>query len=372
MIIGVDIRSLSKNPTGVGVYTLEMLSGLLAIDHQNQYKLFYNSAGKAAEIVSRFTGHDNVSVYKFGWPNKIINGSLHFLNRPKLDRLIGGCDVFWFPNLNFWSLSPKCQAVVTVHDLSFKRLPWAYSSKMRRWHRLIQPAVKLKSAARIMAVSENTKRDLMELYGLTGDKIEVVYSGVEKFKIQHSTSNIQNKYNLPERFILYLGTLEPRKNVEGIVRAFEKLDLPGYQLVIGGRRGWLYKKIYQLAKDSPVKERIRFINYIESADRFELYRRAGLLVWPSFYEGFGFPPLEAMAQGCPVITSANSSLPEVAGAAALLVDPYNINDIAQAMKFVLTGDNLRNDLISKGYGQSAKFNWPSSAEKVLSIFNSLS
>ena len=379
MRLAFDIRSLiSRQLTGVGGYAQELLESLLKLDQVNQYDLFYNAFyPPSSSLTLNFSHYPNARLRVFKYPNKIFNASLVFLHQPKLDRLMKGCDRWFFPNLTFWSISSNCPSMVTVHDLSFIRIPWAYSWKGRLWHKIIGPKNKLEAAAKIIAVSQNTKKDLIELYHLLPEKIEVIYPGIEQgtndkepFDAAQGRQRA-NRLRLPERFILYLGTLEPRKNVEGVVKAFEQLKQMDLYLVIAGVPGRLYRKIYRLAKNSPSGKRIIFLNYIAAEERWLLYRQAQALVWPSFYEGFGFPPLEAMAHGCPVITSANSSLAEVTGGAALLVDPYNINEISEAIKLILDNPSLREKLVEQGYEQAKKFTWEAAARKMLQVFEAL-
>lgn len=370
MEIGVDLRVLLKRPlTGVGLYTAGLLTELLKSDQHNFYKLFLSGANVPEEVFNRWQSFANVKLYRYNYPNKFLNGSLAFFKKPSLDRLMGSCQIFWFPNLNFWSVSHSCQTIVTIHDLSFERIKWAYSAKMRLWHALIQPKEKLTSAAKIIAVSQHTKKDLTEIYGLAEDKIEVVYPGIEQVVPTASAiQSVKEKYHLPEKFILFLGTLEPRKNVEGVIRAFESLKLPEHHLVIAGAQGWLCRRINRLVNRSLLKEKIRLIDYVLPPERRSLYRLAALLVWPTFYEGFGFPPVEAMAQGCPVVTSANSSLPEATRGAALLINPYNIKEISVAMRMVLEDNDLRQNLIAKGYQVVQSYSWQKSAQEMLKIF----
>ena len=242
--------------------------------------------------------------------------------------------------------------------------------KMSFWHKVVKPGQKLKSADKIIAVSNSTKKDLVEVYGIPENKVSVIYSGVNVGRGTRDEGLIKEKYSLPHKFILYLGTLEPRKNVEGIISAFEQITDSGYSLVIGGGKGWLYRKIYKKASRSSAKDKIKFIDYVDPADRSALYQLADLFIWPSFYEGFGFPPLEAMSVGCPVITSTNSSLPEVVGDAAILVDPYNVKEITSAMNQILIDDQLRQNLINKSYQQVKKFDWQNTAKEILNIFES--
>ena len=233
---------------------------------------------------------------------------------------------------------------------------------------------------RIIAVSENTKQDIIELCGVSPEKIKVIYSGIGRQyrKINNNAggqnfTSVQKKYNLPKKFILYLGTLEPRKNVEGVIQAYNELriknrELADVKLVIAGGSGWKVKNIFKEWGKSKYKDDIKFLGYVGADDKAYLYNLAALFVYPSFYEGFGFPPLEAMACGVPVVCSTVSSLPEVAGEAAIMADPYNITEIATAMELILTSYDLRNNLIRKGLEQAGRFSWKKSAEKYLEVF----
>lgn len=412
MNIGVDVRSLlKKERSGVGEYTYELLGAIFDIDKENKYFLFYNSWKNVGEdFLSEWEKYSNVHFCEFHWPNKLLNFCFKFLGWPKIDRLVSlrgsasrrrrsnptdsqideiaaprkvgarndKLDVFFIPNLNFVALSPGVQKIVTVHDLSFIRYPKFFSRKRRLWHWFINPKKLIRGADKIIAVSENTKNDLIELYKIAPEKVSVVYSGVEKDPRNEnrelSFEEIGKKYNLPENFILFLGTLEPRKNIEGLIRAFEilkknaQLPINNYQLLITGSRGWGYESILKKIKNSPARESIKLIDYISPEEKFVFYKLAKLFVYPSFYEGFGFPPLEAAAAGTPVVVSTNSSLPEVMGEAALMVDPNNPAEMAKVMAECLTDENLRDSLIEKGKKQAEKFNWRKCAEEVLTSF----
>jgi len=377
MIIGIDIRCLSQERhTGVEEYTINLLKSLLKLDQDNKYKLFYNShKTKSPAILGQFLKYNNVKLFKFQYPNKILNSSFRFLRKPKIDQMIGGVDIFFTPNIIFSSVG-NCKKVITFHDLSFERYPEFFSKKRKLWHNAVNPKMLANESDKIIVVSESTKQDLIELYGIHHDKIKVIYSGIEsKFSPvtdQKKLKEVKKKYNLPENFILYLGTLEPRKNIEGLIFAFDRLkNIHNLSLVIAGEEGWLYGNIYKAASSAKAKRNIQFAGFIDPKDKPALYSLAKLFVYPSFWEGFGFPPLEAMACGTPVITSHVSSLPEVVGEAGLLVDPYNINELSEAIYQVLTDENLRNNLKLKGVQRAKKFSWQKAAEETLKVFKSL-
>ncbi len=386
MNIGIDIRSLlEKERSGVGEYIFRLLDAIFSIDKKNHYFLFYNSFKKADELLPlEWKSLPNVRFCGFRWPNKIFNFCLKFLKWPKLDKLIvssqrlaANLDLFFIPNLNFVALSSGIKKIITVHDLSFERYPIFFSWKRRLWHWFINPRKLIHGCDKIIAVSENTKRDLVELYGVAAEKVRVVYSGgwQEPGIINHELGieTVKKKYDLPENFILFLGTLEPRKNIEGLIRAFEILkknfqfSIYNLQLIIVGPRGWIYKKILARAAKSPAAEDIKFINYIKPEEKFAFYKLAKIFVYPSFYEGFGFPPLEAAIFGTPVIISNASSLPEIMGEAALMVDPYNLVEMARVMATCLTNENLRATLTDKGKKQVEKFDWDNCAKETLEL-----
>lgn len=388
MTIGIDIRTLMDTRySGVSEYTLNLVSALLRLDRENEYRLFYNTAQNISERMPKFD-YPNVKIIKKSVPNKILNYFLFkFLNSPKIDKLLG-VDCFFMPHINFIGLSGSdptalkavrplfCKKILTIHDLSFLRYPEFFSARKNFWHKMVNVKKLVKKFDYIIAVSENTKRDVIELCGVNPDRVKVIYSGVEDIyqpNYELENKNIEQKYNLPEKFILFLGTVEPRKNIEGAIRAYEILrekngGLAQYKLVIAGGRGWKSNNAFRVWQKSQYKSDIKFLGYIEKKDKVYLYNLASLFVYPSFYEGFGFPPLEAMASGTPVITSFTSSLPEIVGSAGLMVDPYNINDLAIAMEKVLTDNNLRNDLIQKGLKRIKEFSWEKAGREYLEIF----
>jgi len=381
MKIGLDIRTLMEaRYSGVSEYSYNLVKEILRLDPVNQYKLFYNSFRDISKHLPSFY-LANVELVGKSYPNKIFNYLLQkFLVYPKIDQLLE-VNLFFMPHLNFIALSPQSKSVLTVHDLSFLRYSEFFSWRKNFWHYMINVKQLVNNFTRIIAVSANTKNDLIKLLQVNPAKIKVIYSGVgEDYQPIKAggfeLAEVRKKYNLPTRFILYLGTLEPRKNVEGIIRAYSELrvasyELRDYKLVIAGGRGWRSSRIFSEWQESKYKEDIKFLGYVDKQDKVFLYNLATVFIYPSFYEGFGLPPLEAMACGLPVITSYSSSLPEVVGDAAILVDPYNITDIAQALNQVLSNQDLQDSLIIKGLARASQFKWGKSATEYLEVFREL-
>ncbi|MEI7451757.1 MAG: glycosyltransferase family 1 protein [Candidatus Falkowbacteria bacterium] len=382
MKIGIDIRTLmDKHYSGVSEYTFNLLNYLMAQDTKNDYALFYNSFRDISSRMPQFTS-PKVKVIHSTYPNKIFNYLLQkFLKQPKVDEIIGGCDIFLSPHINFLALSPYCKKVITIHDLSFLRYPEFFSRRKNFWHKSIRVEKMISKFDKIVAVSENTKNDLIELCDVPAEKIQVIYSGLApEYKVLSKDDprlkTVRAKYDLPAEFILYLGNIEPRKNIAGLIRAYntfrgEHPELSAVKLIIAGATGWRIKETFTELHNSPYLADIKFLGYVDREDKVFLYNCAKIFVYPSFYEGFGFPPLEAMACGVPVVTSNISSLPEIVGAAAMTVDPNNINAIAEAMAEVLKTPDLYNALAARGVERAQEFDWNKTAAKYLELFTGM-
>ena len=363
MKIGIDIRCLMNDKySGVSWYTYNLLQNIFELDHENEYILFYNSS---KQVTLPEFAYANVKYCGYRFPNKLFNLVVNFFNWPKIDRLIGGVDIFFVPNLHFIAWSDKCRKIVTVHDLSFLYFPEFFTAKMRLWHKLILKKNILGQADSIIADSFNTKNDLIKLLKVPESKIKIIHLGVDKRYFNtvgaELLANTRKKYDLPDKFILALGTIEPRKNLEGVIAAY-KLSGTDADLVIAGGQGWK-------VKSSMADACIKFIGYVAEEDKPALYQAAALLVYPSFYEGFGLPLLEAMASGCPVIAGANSSQPEVVGAAGLLVDPNNASEICFAISVLLSDEDFRWEMSRRGREQAAKFSWEATAAETIKLIN---
>ncbi len=388
MKIGVDIRVLmDKYYSGVSQYTANLLTAIFELDKTNEYKLFYNSWNNL-DLKLATWNRANSNVIGRHIPNKIFNYFFQkLLARPKIDLALGGVDVFWSPHFNFTSLSKNTKKVVTVHDLSFLRYPEFFSARKNFWHKALGIKKTLQSSDIIIAVSENTKNDIIELLKIPSEKIKVIYSGnnicAEKELSDNvpasetkAQSDIITKNKLTGRLILYLGTIEPRKNIATLIEAYNDLRLKNpefsdLKLVLAGACGWKNKKIYKKWNESPFKEDIVFLGYISQSERDILYSKSLVFVYPSFYEGFGFPPLEAMSHGLPVICSNVSSLPEVVGSAALMINPFKALEITDALETIINDEPFREMLIKKGYERSKLFTWEKTAKEYLEVFRDL-
>lgn len=364
MRVAIDLRSLietSGKISGVENYLVHFLN---ALQQRNNLEIipFCNSR-------RRLSFPDNLlnkeKIIRTRIPNKILNGSMIFFNMPKFEDLYGEFDVLWMPDLRPFAIKERTRLALTVHDLSPVMHPEFYSLKRKIWHKLINYKRSFSRANVIFAVSEYTKYDLQKVFNISPNKIKVVYPGVDRqiFRTDLDSSirhKVAKKYNLPKNFILCLSTVEPRKNILGAIAAFEMIEQNDCHLVVAGRLGWLYSRIISRIKASPKSGKIKIIGYVNETDKPYLISLARLLCYPSFYEGFGFQPLEAMACGVPVITSARTSMPEICSDAALFVEPYQLNDLVHAINALLSDQNLRAHFIEKGIKRAAMFSWQDS------------
>jgi glycosyltransferase involved in cell wall biosynthesis len=287
----------------------------------------------------------------------------------------GSLDIFHSPD---FVLPPvrRARTILTVHDLSFIRYPQCADANLRAYLNKVVPR-SVHRADLVLADSHSTKDDLMELLAVEPARIEVVYPGVEErfhpIEDQTLLEQVRNRYNLPPRFILGLGTLQPRKNFTRLIEAYSLLVIryPSLHLVIAGGKGWLYEEIFATVERLGLEEKVVFPGFVADEHLPALYNLADLFVFPSLYEGFGLPPLEAMACGTPVITSDASSLPEVVGQAGLMVEATDVESLAEAMQRVLEDDALREGMIARGLEQARKFTWGKAAAKLLSLYETL-
>lgn len=376
MKIGLDVDSLTIKSGGIGRYAVNLINHVAKIllnEGQNEIFIFFHHSFDR-DLIYKHSHLKFIDKYTHIKSNVLRKGIfLPFsMRRLKMD-LFHGLDHIGIP---FLYEDKRCKYVVTIHDLITR----IYPSKFTKKHRLVQNTLLphiLRKAGRIIAVSNSTKNDIIKFYPEYAHKIKVIYEGVEPQFFPRSNQEIEktlDKYNVDFRYILFLGTVEPRKNIIRVVDAFIQLKQEGnieQKLVITGRKGWLYKDIIEKINKTPFSQDIIFTDFVDDEDLPFLYSGAEIFLYPSLYEGFGLPVLEAMSCGSPVITSNLSSLPEVAGDAAILVDPMNVEEIVQAMEKLLRDRELRKELKRKSLERAKFFSWERAAKETLHLYEDI-
>jgi glycosyltransferase involved in cell wall biosynthesis len=292
---------------------------------------------------------------------------------PRFSAALDTMDIVWGTNYTLPDIGrSSCKRILTVHDMAWTRYPDAIQAPMLRI--LSGLAEHVESADRVLVVSEATKQDLIRHCRVDSRKVRVIYNGVsERFRpLTESLDSVRLRYNLPERFVLFVGTVEPRKNLARLVEAFDRVGRKiEHSLVVVGAKGWKTSPIYREISRSPLRDRIHVAGFVADGDLPAVYNLADAFVYPSLYEGFGIPVVEAMACGIPVVTSDVSALPEVAGDAALLVDPFDSGALAEALERIVHDEPLRDSLRSKGIERARRFSWDTSAAHVIQCFREL-
>ncbi|MEW5960376.1 MAG: glycosyltransferase family 1 protein [Chloroflexota bacterium] len=376
MRIGIDYTAALKQSGGIGRYTRGLITTLAHLDDKNSYTLLATPDAPRAGL-QPFQARQNFCHKIYPLPERWLTIGWHrfFLPVP-VEWLAGPLDLFHSPN---FILPPTRHAktLLTVHDLSFMRHPQGAVESLRRWLKKVVPR-SLARADHILADSQSTKQDLIDIFNLDADTITVVGAGVEE-RFRPITdpavlAAIRRRYRLPpqDKLILGLGTLEPRKNFTGLIAAFNRSPVRAtHHLVIAGGKGWLYDDIFAAAAASPAADRIHLIGFVADTDLPALYSLADIFAYPSHYEGFGIPVIEALACGTPVICANNSSLPEVAGPAALLVEATDLAALAEGLQRLATDPALRRQAIEQGLQQARQFTWTAAARRLLAVYRQL-
>ena len=361
MLIGIDAsRSTAAERTGTENYSLSLIRALLDLDHRNHYRLYFNQPPATRLFPEPSNAESKVMPFPRLWTHVRLMWEIA-RNPP---------DVLFVP-AHVLPVAHPPRSVVTVHDLGYLYFPEAHTPLSRRYLD-ITTRYHARAATHLLADSEATKRDLVEHYGAGTDAVTVVYPGrgteFAPVAFAKARSEVRDRYGIREEYILHLGSLQPRKNLERLLDAFAMLqERQDLHLVLAGKKGWLYEPLFKHVRESGLEARVRFVGYVPQADLPALISGARLLAFPSLYEGFGFPVLEAMACGTPVVCSNTSSLPEVAGDAALLVDPTNARDLAHAISRVLEDGALAQELAQKGLRRANQFSWERCAAQSLAV-----
>ncbi|MGK7345527.1 MAG: glycosyltransferase family 4 protein [Candidatus Nitrospinota bacterium M3_3B_026] len=373
MKIAIDVRTISKPRSGVGHYVTNLIRELQAIDGDNSYLLISNDGAYETE----FSPRANFENYKT-WisnENHLVGDLWESLWLPGMLRK-RGVDVFHGPAFMIPLRLPAMRAVVTIHDIVAFIKPETVPLKYAMYMRFLISLVARK-ADRIITPSQSTKKDLVNILSIPEERINVVYEAVSgKFRPAGDAgvrADVKRRFGIRDRYMLFVGNLEPRKNLVRLLRAFEaaRERLGGaYQLVICGKKGWLYKDILKTFREVD-KGDVILTSYVSDPDLVGLYQGADMFVFPTLYEGFGLPVLEAMACGAPVINSNVSSLPEISEDASILIDPLDVESISEAMVRLAFSESLRDELREKGLRRAARFSWTETARKTLDVYRSV-
>lgn len=367
----IDLSVAAREGAGLGRYSSSLAEALLS--QGVTLRVFVNSV-EASRLCPPLS---ELPTYAAGismrpWRLRVASS---YFGAPSVDRV--------FPHVSLFHatehLLPKltrAASVFTLHDTAFVHFPEYYLPRNRIYLRVMIPRF-LRRADRVIAVSEYTRDDALRLYGLDPDKVEVIPEGVDgRFSPEVSperVASVRERYGLPDRFILYLGTIQPRKNLTTLLEAFASIrtQRPQVGLVIAGERGWLYQPFYSRLRELGLDQVVTLAGKVADDDLPAMFNAAEVFAYPSVFEGFGLPPLEAMACGTPVVCSNASSLPEVVGDAGLLVAPRDVRAWVTALAHVLDDDRTRADLRGRGRKRALRFTWDAAAAKTARVYRSL-
>lgn len=352
MKIAMDIQSTLCNKTGIGYYVQNLIGQLEKMDDIEVGR--YSWAGKKDLNTLERLYWENVRL-----PSLVKDTALDILHIPGFAGPVG---------------RSRTKKVTTIHDLIGMIYPDNLNFASRfYWQKWLPLCVK--NSDFIIAVSENTKKDIVRLLNIPEERIEVILIAVDErfFPVEDEEKfkSVRLKYSLPEEFILTVGTVEPRKNICSLIEAvalYMKEEKSGLNIVIAGKKDWGYNRLLEKTEELKMADRVRFTNYVDEEDMAVIYSMAKFFVYPSFYEGFGLPVLEALSCGAPVISSNVSSLPEVTGEASVLIDPHDVYDLKKAIKKLDRDSALRNEMAEKSLRQSKKFTWGKTALQTLEVY----
>lgn len=373
MHVCIDVSPTAQKHAGLGRYAGEIARALAEDKDDIELSLFYNRQGEAQlpNYLSHIP-HKSVNIGNKPWRMGVL---LSQLLRWPMDKTFGARDIFHATNHLLAHFS-TARTVFTLHDLIFLRYP-EYHKLYNRWYLTLAMPIYLRAADVIITPSECSKQDAIAYYGLPESKIKVIYEAPAPYFKRASNAaeleHVRQKYNLPPKYILHVATIEPRKNLSRLLDVFKALlaDWPDLKLVLIGKKGWLYEPFFQKLQAMGLQELVIFPGYIDEADLPACYEMAEVFVFPSLYEGFGLPPLEAMACGTPVVSSNSSSLPEAIGEAGIMVEPTDTAALTVAIQRVLNNTTLQADLKQRSLAQAQKFSWTKAATELKTVYESL-
>jgi glycosyltransferase involved in cell wall biosynthesis len=373
MHVCLDVSPAAQKHAGLGRYAAEVARTLASDQAEIDLSLFYNRQGEARlpDDLSHIP-HKTVNIGNKPWRmGVLLSQVLHW----SMDSIFGASQIFHATN-HLLAHFRQARTVYTLHDLIFLRYP-EYHLPYNRWYLTLTMPRYLRAADMIITPSEWTRQDALKYYRLPESKIKVIYEAAAPY-FKPATdltalNRIRQKYGLPENYILHVATIEPRKNLNRLLEAFQAVlsDWPDLRLVLVGKKGWLYESFFQKIQALGLQERIIFPGFVDDEDLPGFYQLAELFVFPSLSEGFGLPPLEAMACGTAVISSNSSSLPEVVGEAGLLIEPTDTAALATAVRRILSDNELRAELKRRSLVQAKKFSWERAVTELKEVYRSL-
>jgi glycosyltransferase involved in cell wall biosynthesis len=369
MNIAVDAFPLTaRTPSGIPNYLRNILLHLLRLDREDRYFLYCKNPfefPRGGNLALRFSRGAKETSTSYGNTIWLFTKGMRLMGKD-------GIDVLWGPRHMLPPLLPgRIKTVLTVHDLVWRHFP----ETMERYNLLVMQIVarrSIKAADHIIAVSNSTAGALVDLFGVRREKISVIHHGADRYvplDRDESAEYISERYKTDKDYVLTVSTIEPRKNLKTLLRVFSRLKPEGLQLLVAGASGWKTSSLQEEYGRLGLTEReVKFLGYVPEEDMNRLYSGAKLFAFPSIYEGFGIPPLEAMASGTPVIASRESSIPEVVGNAGMLLDPYDEEAWEAAILRVMSESALREEMRKKGIERAKIFSWEKAARETLEVF----
>lgn len=358
MKIGIITDAIDDSSAGISIFTENLVRTMIKLDKENKYVLVHH------------TKNDN-EIYKLAEelivPFKKIPFARQYRKIFQLPKILKDFDMIHeMTQIGPFFKKSLFKKIVTIHDITPLIMPENHSRLDYLQHKFGLKII-LKNVDKVIVDSKNTKKDILRYFRIKEDKIKVIYGACRRF-VEDRKIDLATRYGITKPYILYIGTLEPRKNIPNIIKAFAQAKTDA-RLVVAGKKGWQYEEIFKLVQDLNIQNRVLFPGFIDDEDLINLYSNAEMFLFPSLYEGFGLPILEAFANGCPVITSDVSSLPEVAGDACILVNPTKVPEIKIAIESISC---VRETMIKKGLEQVKKFSWEKAAKETIEVYYEIS
>lgn len=376
-VVGIDVTSALSQRAGIGRYTRELVSALVRIDKSTEYLMFSAKQPTWDLLENRIPPDSNVRYKQSPLSERWLYRLWYRLRLPVPVQLFtGDIDLFYSPDFVLPPVRDDIPTILTVHDLSFMHFPETFTPSLRKYLNQVVPR-SVRRASHVLADSQTTKDDISNIWHVDDKKITVLYSGVDRSfrppSEKAQLAKVRDKYDLgDEPYILSVSTIQPRKNYQMLIRAFKEvaMDFP-HRLIIAGGKGWFYEETLAEVNAQGLNDRVLFVGFVDDQDLPALYSDATLFLFPSLYEGFGLPILEAMACGVPVVVSNASCMPEVAGNAALILPPRDQEAWTTAIRDLLDDPRRRTQMVADGFLRARQFSWKRAAEQLSGLVQQL-